>query len=324
MIRPSSLTIAEHCDLAPVLSAEFPETNANIERGQLVDLQVSRELLGGAPATDYDAIACIDALSDAHLLHPWVTRHVQEKIALCDPATGATITEGTPDFAAVGGETESRLVVIVDFKKREQWLAGRVADPDQNLQLHAYALAWAIRSGATTYKMALLLFGEGEATMVWSRVYQVENSQTLLDRIKRIGEKRNVSKIGGARPKATAGPHCLQCYPRLHCPSWTLPAHDGETALAPFTAPGGLTPENSGRALAAVMAIEEAAARAREVLKGYVAANGPIVVGDRTWGPAIMPGRKSGPSVADLEAQGLGHLVKVGRPFEQWRLQKRR
>lgn len=321
MIRPSSLAIAEHCELSPVLSAEFPETNENIARGNLVDAQVSRTLLGGELATDPDALACIARLSETGLLHPHWYRAVQEKISLCDPETGELITEGTPDIAVLAPPD---LAVIVDLKKREQWHAGRLSAPDENLQLHAYGLAWAIRTGATAYKLALCLFGDGTAELLWSQAYPVESAKTLLDRVRRICDRRNVSMIGGPRPRATAGPHCLQCYPRLHCPSWTLPANDGDTALAPMTQPGGLTPENSGRALQAVLALRDVAERGQEILKAYVAQHGPIVVGDRQWGPVRMPGRKSGPSVEELEAQGLGHLVKQGRPYEQWRMHRRR
>lgn len=321
MIRPSALSIAEHCQLAPVLAEEYPTTSDAIARGNLVDREVSRELLGGRAAEDADARACLARLrADGLALGAWPL-FVQEEISFCDPKTGALVTRGTPDIVEIQGDC----VRVVDLKKREQWYAGRLTEPDQNLQLHAYGMAWAIRSGATSYALSMCLFGDGDASMLWSKVHQMANSSEMLDRIRRINERSgDITAVGRPRPLPNAGPHCLQCYQRIHCPAWLLPAHEGETALTPLTSKGELTKDNAGRALCAVMALEEAASRAREVLKGFVLAEGPIVVGEREWGPVMMPGRKSGPSVGDLEAAGLVHLIKEGRPFEQWRLQKKR
>lgn len=324
MIRPSSLTLAEHCELAPVLASEYPETNANIERGNLVDREVTRELLGGQPAQDPDAMACIE----------WLYRHdvgasedgrlyVQEPISLNDPVTGELITKGTPDIVWI----HENKVLVVDLKKREQYFAGRLTDVDRSLQLHAYALAWAIRSGASSYKMAYLCFGEGDANFVWSMDWNVEaDSNSFLDRMRRIIEKSNANGARGTRPVATAGPHCTQCYQRMHCPQWLLPAHEGSqpSALAPLTQPGGLTVDNAGKALMTVMALEEAAEKARDILKSFVAEHGPIFLGDRQWGPTMVQGRRSGPSVSELEALNLMHLIKPGRPYQQWRIAKRK
>lgn len=321
MIRPSSLTLAEYCDLAPVLASEYPETNANIERGNLVDREVSRELLGGAEAQDPDAVACV----------AWLRKHeigtieagrlfVQDRVSLNDPVTGEEITAGTPDIVWIH---ESR-VIVVDLKKREQYFAGRLTDPDRSLQLHAYALAWAIRSGASSYKVAYLLFGEGDATFAWSKDWELREALSFLDRMRRIVEKSNANGARGIRPVATAGPHCTQCYQRNHCPQWLLPAHDGPSALAPLTQAGGLTVENAGTALMTVMALEEAAERAREILKAFATEHGPIVLGDRQWGPTTVEGKRSGPSLLELEKLNLSHLIKPGRSYQQWRIGKRR
>jgi hypothetical protein len=334
MVRPSSLSLAEHCELAPILAEEFPETNAAIERGNLVDREVARELLGGAAATDPDALACLEWLSREGIVGaPPVSEgattlgsettgghlFVQESISLAHPQTGEEITRGTPDIVWIkGGE-----VTVIDLKKREQQWAGRLPDVDRSLQLHAYGLAWAIRSGARSYKLAYLLFGDGDASGMWSGTYSASTWQSYLDRMMRIVDKSNATVARGTKPRPTAGPHCAQCYQRIHCPSWLLPAHQGETALSPLSQPGGLTAENAGVALMAVMAIEEAAERAREILKAYATVNGPIVVGDRQWAPVLVQGRQSGPPVKELEAMGLSHLIRNGKPFLQWRMGKR-
>ncbi len=322
MIRPSSLTLAEHCELAPVLASEYPETNANIERGNTVDREVSRELLGGDEATDPDAVACIAWLKTEGIngTAPLGFLAVQEAVSLCDPETGELITRGTPDIVFIW---ENR-VYVIDLKKREQYFAGRLTDVDRSLQLHAYAQAWAIRAGATSYKLAYLLFGDGEASFLWSQVFEMAESRNFLDRMRRIVDKSNANAARGTRPTPTMGPHCTQCYQRLHCPSWLLPAYEGESgALTVLTSPGGLTRDNAGTALMAVMAMEEMAEKAKDILKAFATDNGPIVMGDRQWGPVTMPAKRSGPTLKELEALGLMHLIKPGKPFQSWRIGKR-
>lgn len=322
MIRPSSLTLAEHCELAPVLASEYPETNANIERGNTVDREVSRELLGGDEATDPDAVACIAWLKTEGIngTAPLGFLAVQETVGLCDPETGELITRGTPDIVFIW---ENR-VYVIDLKKREQYFAGRLTDVDRSLQLHAYAQAWAIRAGATSYKLAYLLFGDGEASFLWSQVFEMAESRNFLDRMRRIVDKSNANAARGTRPTPTMGPHCTQCYQRLHCPSWLLPAYEGESgALTVLTSPGGLTRDNAGTALMAVMAMEEMAEKAKEILKAFATDNGPIVMGDRQWGPVTMPAKRSGPTLKELEALNLTHLIKPGKPFQSWRIGKR-
>jgi hypothetical protein len=315
-----------------VLSAEFPETNANIERGHLVDGQVSRQLLGGAPATDPDALAVLAWLHEEKMYGVGHTSYVQEAIALVDPDTGETLTEGTGDIAHYDGRS---MVTIVDLKKREQYAAGRLKDPDDNMQLHAYGLGWALRLGAKAYRLALLLFGDGKVEAIWSTVCFTETPDRLgakswvpyLDRIRKVKEGHHALVASGARPLPTAGDHCAQCYARAHCPSWMFPEplpSAADSALVPLSKPGGITKDNAGDLLLYVMAVEEQAKRAREVLQSWARANGgAIAVGDRKWAPIVMNGRKSGPTVDELEELGLGHLVKQGKPYESWRIGKR-
>lgn len=307
MIRPSALTIAEDCDLAPVLAERFPTRSAATDRGGDVDGQATGELAGGPAATDPDARAIVS----------WVRReldgrelHVQEAVALYDPDTGGLLTRGTPDIVA---EALPISVEVVDIKKREQYLAGRLLEPDRDLQTHAYSLARVQVTKARRYRKCLLLFGDGSVEALWSKWYEAPDWAPVLDRIRAI-EMRQVSD-----PRGTAGPHCVRCYPRLHCPHWTLPAHTGPTELEPLTAPGGLTAENAGRALVATLALEEVAERAKEQLRAFVKEHGPIVVGDRKWGPIRMPGRV-GVDTKALEAAGLYEkFSRRGAPFEQYR-----
>jgi CRISPR/Cas system-associated exonuclease Cas4 (RecB family) len=228
VIRPSSLSIARYCQLAPALSERFPSRSEATDRGHDVDAQATAELRDGVVATDADARAIVE----------WVGRELggqilqlQAPVALQDPDTGGLLTKGTADLVAHDPDWLS--VCVVDFKKREQWLAGRLAAPDDNLQAHAYGLAVAIANNARHYNLCLLLFGDGEVEPMWSRRYDVEEWTPVLEEIRAIQDAQS------ADPKPTSGPHCLACYPRLHCPSWTLPALQGPTELEPLTKPGG-------------------------------------------------------------------------------------
>ncbi len=312
MIRPSSLSIAEKCALSPVLSARFPETNPNIERGLYVEQQVYKELSTGANATDPDAAACVRWLR-ANL----DIREYQQKVELRDE-TGRLVTEGTPDI--VGTDTwQPGLLLVVDLKKREQVTYGKIPDVDDNLQLHAYAIAHAQRDGFLTYRTCLLTFGEGTAEPLWSHAYGPPEWGPILERIKRIsGQSGNIS---GKDPPGQAGPHCTNCYPRVHCPHWAIPAHQGPSYLAPFVEPGGLSVETAGKGLLAVRAMRDMCDRAEQALKAFRLANGPgsIVVGDQSWEPVQQQGRRTA-DLAALERDGLSGYIRKGEPFETWRL----
>lgn len=318
MIRPSSLTIAEKCQLSPVLSARYPETNAAIERGSFVDAEVTRILKGDEVLTaDPDAADCLR----------WIRAHVevlevQTAVELFDPDTGELLTRGTPDM--VGRDPWERdTLLVVDLKKREQHLAGRLAPPDDNLQVLTYALAHVLRPGSPfkAFRVALLLFGEGHAEALWSGSYTSVQWLPILERIRQITCARE-TRNDRTDPVGKAGPHCSECYPRVHCPSWALPAHQGPSYLEPFTKPGGLSsPEVAGKGLLAIKAMREMADRAEEILQAHRLRNGPgsVLVGDKVWEPVTMPGRRSA-SVVELDRAGLSQYVKEGRPYQQWRL----
>lgn len=321
MIRPSSLSIARFCQLSPVLSEQFPSRSEATDRGNEVDGQVTAEIRDGVVATDGDARACIDWLS-ANLDAGGLV--VQVPVRLSDPDTGGLLTAGTPDVVHLNGDHS--VVTVVDLKKREQMLAGRLAAPDDNLQLHAYALAEASRVGAQAYRLCLLLFGDGEVEEQWSRVYTVETWAPALEEIRAIQDQQSAS------PVATSGPHCLACYPRVHCPSWTLPALQGPSEMEPFTRPGGLTVENFPRALAAKKALEDVAKLADAQLKAFADANGGSVPmgGGKVYRPVWSKGKAyidtdaMAAELAKLTDKDVAGVLtahtKKGAPFPTYRL----
>jgi hypothetical protein len=95
MIRPSSLSIAKHCDLAPVLSERYPSVSDATERGNAVDAQVTAFVQHGTAPTDPDAKACVEWIC-ATFDPTAVEMHAQEKVALVHG--GKLVTEGTADL----------------------------------------------------------------------------------------------------------------------------------------------------------------------------------------------------------------------------------
>ncbi len=310
MIRPSALQLARHCDLSHVLAERYPSRNEATDRGNTVDGQATAELNGGLQATDVDAKAIVawvrENFDDCDL-------RFQVPTELYDEDSGGLITRGTADMVA---HTCTDLTVV-DFKKREQMLAGRLAGPDDNDQTHAYAIAEATRLGVVSYRTCLLLFGDGEVEPLWSHSYTRGDWMTIYARI------RDVNINQADNPKGTSGPHCMRCYSRVHCPHWALPAHQNPSELAALTANGQLTIDNAGRALMAVLALEEIAAQAKVRLRAFAeSTGGSIIYGDRQWRRTLMPGRSSIDSAA-LKRDGLAEkYTRKGAPFEQWRWSK--
>ncbi len=129
-----------------------------------------------------------------------------------------------------------------------------------------------------------------------------------------------LERIKGAvarAPVPNVGPHCHGCWQRTHCPAWLLPAHEGPSALTPFTAPTGLTPENAAQALQTVQAMKDALEIAEARLKDFARRHGGIVDGDRIWAPTTRT-RKSA-DVGALERDGLDKYVRTSPSYEVFR-----
>jgi hypothetical protein len=306
MIRPSALQLAERCGLAPRLAEQYPQGSEYTERGNEVDEAITLALRSGSTPTDRDAAACVRWARE-HLagyeLHP------QAQVVLRDPETGEVLTEGTTDLYGLAAD---KPLIVVDWKKKEQYQLGRLAPPDGNLQTDAYAVAAGMQHGVSVYRKAIVLFGDGEAEALWSRDYPETEWWPVIERIRRIQERK---------PEPTVGVHCTNCYVRTHCSAWLLPANEGPGALTPFTTPTGLTPETAPKALLVVQAMEDALKVAKERLKDFAREQGGIRAGGKVWGPSTQAGRRSVDTAA-LERDGLlEKYSREGQAFERfgWR-----
>lgn len=306
MIRPSSLQIAQYCGLAPRLAEQYPESSEAAEHGDEIHRQIASALTSGTVPFDPGARAAVEWARNEH---PHGIIGVETRVRLDDPESGDLITEGTPDFVATVDFSGETGIHVVD------WKTGRpefVVQAHDNLQLHAYALAICLAQGYSQYVVQIGHVVDGRFWLSHSDHISGPEMWTMLDRIKAAASRD---------AEAVVGPHCQRCYQQKHCPAFLLPAYEGETALAPVTQPGGITRENAPRLLQAVEAMETALEVAKERLKGYAREHGPIVSGDSQWGPIMVNGRRSGATVKELEAAGLAHLIKPGRPIErfEWR-----
>jgi hypothetical protein len=312
VIRPSALQLADAgCGLAAHLSAEAGEGSVATERGTAFHSLIEGGLKGTRTATSPVAtqlIALIRAAAGDTLPAS------ETAVRLCDPDAGDLITEGTADVLWMTGAS----LTVLDVKTgRPEFLP----PIDDSLQLHAYALGAALELGAEEYRIGYAII-EPEPRLVWSRVFPAAEWNPILERI----------KVAAARPpKAVIGPHCDGCFQRKRCPSWLLPAYSGESVLAPFTRPSGLTIDNAAWALQAVGAIRTALKIAEAQLQDFAREHGGIVSDGQTWAPQMRRGRRS-ISIADCDSAGrtaeleAAGLVKQGQPYEVfgWKRSKTR
>jgi hypothetical protein len=304
-VRPSALSQAESCAHFLELAERFPETSIYAARGSEVDAQNTAAILDGAAAKDRDAIACLKALQDLQLEGEI---HAQEKVSLVDPDTGTILTEGTPDVQVVSPS----LVATVDWKKREQQFAGYLADPDDNLQLHAYSLATALARGVGSYQNILILFGGGKAEAKLSRVYPIPEWIPFLDRIRAVQWKERTPSPGA---------HCANCWQRWVCSSYRERAKLALTLL-PSTELGPLTDEQAALLVERAEQVKAAVNLALDMAKAHQRQGGAIrSASGKVYLPTVCSGRKSA-DIEALEEAGLTQYIREGESYERWTWKK--
>ena len=297
-IRPSLLSRAERCGLVPVLAKDAPESSA-ADAGREKHAELAAWVSGG-PRPEW-------------LPESWTAKGTPErKVQLRDPESGDLVTEGTADLVSVEGETVSVL----------DWKSGRgfgVPPVDDNLQLHAYALAVALETPGATHYQIVLAFTDREHIQV-SRLYHEDEWFSMLDRIKRAATRR---------PVAVVGPHCDSCFERLRCPAHLLPADPvaRDLALVPLTSTDVVPVEAVLRLHRAVKALDALAEKGSEFIKAWIAKNGPIRDGVQELALVEVAGRRS-IAVAKVEKAGLlpqleeAGCVATSAPSHQLRWRK--
>lgn len=322
-VRPSGLQIAEKCSRAPWLAARYPEGNEATRFGNAIDADVSAALVEGGEASTKEGRALV----------AWVRSRfpqgakffVHRKVTLTDPVTGETLTEGTTDLVVLVGTA----LFIVDWKKKGQLFAGRLPMPDNNLQQMAYLLAAGMEFEAEAAKIILACFDDTGVTPIEGDWLEPAAWWPLLERVKAVPQV----DFEGPEPEANQGPHCDGCYQRRHCTAYLLPAMaETPVALVPFAEPGtGLTANEAVQALDWLDKAYLAIKRATDVMKlvegqveTFVTLHGPVRRGDKEYASIPTNGSRRGPTLGELEALGLGHLIKPGNPSVKfdWRKAK--
>lgn len=307
MIRPSALQVAEKCALSHVLAEQFPEASEYTEAGNLVHETVANSLELGHMPNDR---ACADAVRAIRA--EYNVLGIETPLSLIDHETAEVISAGTTDVVA--RHREDGILTIIDHKTGRP---ERVTPARDSLQLHAYGLAAAFAAGENRYAVVISHIVDGK--FWFGERYIVDGDEEMWAIFTRI--KKAVGRSKQEKKEAYRGSHCDSCFQQSHCPAYILPAYEGAGALEPITKPGGLTKDNAVRALRALEAIQTAGKVVDARLRAFVRDSGPIVDGDRQWGPSVVSGRRSGPGVSELERLGMTHLIKQGEPQERfgWR-----
>lgn len=293
----------EKCGWVAELAERFPETNENIQRGAAVDMANTDAVLGKAEPKDADARACMAVAREVLSDGTWDLR-AQEKVQLHDPETGALLTEGTPDVQALAHDE----VVTIDWKKREQWLNGYLAAPDDNLQLHTYSIARCLATGAKRYRNVLVVFGDGQAEALLSRWFEASDWWPLIERIRVIQAKERIPAPGA---------HCQTCWHRWLCENYRERAQLATAMLHGIREIGPLTDEQAGELALRALAVKAAAEVALDLVKAHAKNGGVVRSNGKVYLPTQMPGRRTA-DVNALERDGLGDYVRKGDPYERW------
>jgi len=315
--RPSSLELSLHCTRAPWLDARFLERTEAAQAGSSVDSEISTAIATGDLPIGASQAArhCWDWWRSLGGVEGLAEVHVQGLISLTDPEDGSELTRGTPDLWCI---EQDNSILVVDWKKAEQWRAGLLPPVNQNPQLLSYLASLMLSRRAVRGRVVVVPWDDDGVYPQWSKTFTAADVLEIIDMVKSAPEV----DPAGPEPQATMGDHCFRCYRRRHCSAYLLPAADPmPKALAPLSAPGELARADAVAALVWMAEAKAALKRGQDlvdqvddVLRAHALQCGPIVDGSKKWGPTPTKGRRSGPSVEELEQSGRSELIKIGKP----------
>lgn len=331
-VRPSSYEMAEKCLRSPWLAARYRESNSATRFGNSVDGQVTRALANGGEIVLQPGEVLFD---EAVALLDWVKTkfgsvemYPQRKLVLNDPETNEVLTQGTADLVVL--DRKAKKVWIVDWKKKGQWWAGHLSPPESNLQQLIYlAAAWmelSISSEIERGEIILACFDERGVTPKESGDLPLESLSDIIHRVRAVPR----IDVDGPAPEAVKGDQCGDCYQRMHCDAYLLPIipalvkldADGELGVPKaMMEPGGLTNESAAACLLWLERIRPILAKAdciqelvKDNIETYVITHGPVIVGNMQYQAEPTTGKRSGPSVKELERMGRHDLIRPGKP----------
>ncbi len=215
------------------------------------------------------------------------------------------VTLGHLDFAWA---CDDGVALIVDIKK-SIWTT---PEGPESLQLHAYGLAYAELRGCDAYIPGLWIADEGEY------LFAKEAVDLASPRARELW--RQIDHAAMNDGGFATGPHCRNCWSRLHCQEYVMPVATGQSLafLKPF-AEGFEFPDNSFDVWQELKRAEEVVEKCKDNLKEAVRRGVTQVIDhekNQQWAQIEMPGRKTLDRKA-LEADGvdLGKYEKQGAPY---------
>jgi hypothetical protein len=226
----------------------------------------------------------------------------------CEADDPRVMTVGHIDFAWLRRTPEYNVALIADIK-RSAWT---VATPN-SLQLLTYGWAYSKRVGADGFIPGIWAATEG--TWTWGdyvSMHELDNLD-LWWRIQHAATNHGPASIG---------PHCRNCFARLHCPEWSLPNSERSANALAVMQESSLGKEPSPEAMAdAVLwaqSVKDVADRVLDNAKEYARRGNKITTLDgREFKVTMRQGRET----ADLKAlkKDLGpeaqKYLRRGEPF---------
>lgn len=205
-----------------------------------------------------------------------------------DPTTQDVFLRGYVDFYWIVTLADGRRVLyVVDIKKGRYTASG----PD-SLQLLPYAFALASKHQCDAFVTGLWIAEDGEYW--WSPAMvdlQSQEAARLWMLVMHAAMNRN--------PEPVTGAHCGECFGRLKCVAWTLPAAHAETILGPACEGAPITPDAALKLVLHIQAVEKTLEQAKKHMQEYVKRGG--VVADPTTGKVWGPVKARGREKVDLE-----------------------
>jgi hypothetical protein len=270
-------------DEAAKVAAWIKPTTTTLSDGTVLEYKDAEKELELYLAPDGTAAECAaDALAVGHLDFAWCHLHIEQGLRIC---------------------------YVADIKKT----AFTVTGPD-SLQLVAYGHSYCERKKADGYVCGIYVAETGE--WIWEKEVTMVGTERYAARRDRVlFAARNIE------PTGSRGGHCEQCWSRLSCREWLLPAAMGDTFFRSVCEGGELTPQVAGELKLRLKALEDLAEAANKQLGAYVDRGGKIVgPNGETLQRKTMPGRESISVARAREVFGADadKAITRGKPYQQF------
>lgn len=320
--RISLLPVAQYCGLAPVLSEQHGAGRAAAMSQAFHALcaraEDAKEKLARLTPKELAAIGTWKAPGEVKLPSGRVLKYDdaerEQPVGLTLSGEwaddGNVVTCGTLDFAWVA----DGVAYVADIKKSSWTVSG----PD-TLQLLTYGYAWAKKHGCSAFVTGLFIAETGE--WVWDDSVRELDDFSSLDLWARIMyAATNRSDTG------SPGDHCKNCYGRLYCPEWVLPAAAADTVLAPVAAGGleSLDPEKLSELVLYCQRVKGVIEKVEEQAKEMARRGTPVSDGKgKVWKATQCKGRESlNQTRLLLDHPEMAKYYERGQPYSQFRWSK--